>query len=95
MVAFYNDMPRCTLIGGILTLLTSLVLLARGLAAPRQPYKRTELWVMLKPAERPKPEVAQQLIGGVLRDTYLHFAMHAGRIAVLLLGASLVLRLMR
>ncbi len=91
MIGFYGDMPRATQIGGIASLLAALILLARGLAAPRHPYKRTELWIMLKPGERPQPEVAQKLIGNVLRETYLRFALRAGQMAVGFLTLSLAL----
>jgi len=93
MVGFHGDMMRATQIGGVLTLLLALVLIVRGLAARAHPYKRTELWVLLKPAERPRPEIAQQLIGAVLRDTYLRYGMRAAEVAAGLLMISLILAL--
>ena len=62
---------------GVLALLTAAVLLIKARIAPRRPYKRTELWVMLKPDERPQEAIAQQVIGTVLRETYLFFALQA------------------
>jgi sulfite exporter TauE/SafE len=75
---------------GVLTLLTSLVLILKAAGAGRRPYKRTELWIMLRPEERPLESVAQQIVGSVLRETYLRFAAHAAVIAALMLGGSIV-----
>ncbi len=83
---------KCT---GVLTLLITMVLLLKARLAPGQNYKRTELWILLKPPERPHPEVAQQIIGTVLRETYLMFALHSGLIAAGCFGASLLLGLLR
>jgi hypothetical protein len=93
MIAYYGDIAHATKVGGVLTLVTGLVLVVRALRAPLHPYKRTEVWLMLRPAERPRPETAQQLIGGVLRETYLKFAHHTCQLAATMLGVSMVLQL--
>lgn len=77
--------------GGILTLITSLVLLIRGLQAPNRPYKRTEVWLMLQPEDRPQAALAQTLIGETLKHTYLTFAFHSALIAGAMLFLSLLL----
>ena len=71
--------------GGILTLLTCAVLLLKAFNALGRPYKRTEVWIMLPKPDRPKAEVAQQLIGRTLRMVYLVFARRAALISLALL----------
>ncbi len=78
--------------GGLLTLAMTAILWVRGISAAMTPYKRTELWVMLDAPDRPQPEVAQQIIGAVLRDTYLRFALCSGLLSVLMLALSVLLR---
>jgi len=60
--------------GVIVCLFTALVLLLYGLHAPNRPYKKTELWIILKKDHRPPPGVAQRMIGETLKRTYLWFA---------------------
>jgi hypothetical protein len=79
----------CFKSGGILTLIVTLILVMKGLAARSRPYKRTEVWLILEPEERPQPEIAQTVIGTALRWTYLTFAQHTAAIAALMLFASL------
>jgi hypothetical protein len=76
--------------GGLLSLLACAVLILKGRNAPRRPYKHTELWVILPKDERPKAEVAQQLIGTVLRDVYFKFARQSAYLGAIMLGASLL-----
>jgi hypothetical protein len=87
MLGLSADLLNCLKAGGILTLMTSLVLLMKGFRAPQKDYKRTEVWIMLSPAERPSATVAQGMIGEVLKRTYLTFAFHAALIS----GGLLVL----
>lgn len=90
-VGLSSDPPVACKLSGILALLTCLVLLLKAQLAPRRPYKHTELWVMLMPQERPQAAIAQQIIGTVLREAYLVFALHAGLAAAGLLAVSLAL----
>lgn len=63
-------------VGAILTLAGASVLLFKAQVAQRRPYGRTELWLMLSPAERPQPGYAQYMIGSVLRQTFIQFAVY-------------------
>ena len=81
--------------GGILTLLVALVLLLKSRLAPRQPYKRTEVWLMLAPDQRPSAAIAQQVISTVLRETYLRFALYTSLLSISLLVSALVIGLAR
>lgn len=74
--------------GGILMLIACAVLLLKGLNARNRPYKRTEVWIMLPKPERPKADVAQQLIGNALRGVYLSFAKRAALLSIGLLAIA-------
>lgn len=60
--------------GAIGMMLSAAVLALKAQMSPRRYYKRTELWVLLAPEERPDPRFAQQLIGFTLRDVFFRFA---------------------
>ena len=94
-VGLSGDMPLALKSAGVLSLLTCTVLLVKARMAPRHPYKQTEVWIMLKPDERPVPAIAQQIIGTVLRETYLYFALHAALAAALTLAVAVLLSLLR
>lgn len=79
--------------GGILTLLTCAVLILKALTAQKRPYKYTEVWIMLKPAERPHVSVAQHMIGDALRAVYLRYAMHTALLATGFLALSALISL--
>jgi hypothetical protein len=77
MVGLSADLLNCLKAGGILSLIMSLILLMKGLRAPQRDYKRTEVWIMLSPDDRPSAAVAQDMIGEALKRIYLTFAFHA------------------
>ena len=89
-VGMSGDMPAAFQSAGMLSLLASLVLLLKAHQAPSRSYKKTELWLMLRPEERPEPAIAQQIIGTVLRETFLRFALHAAAVAAIMLVISLL-----
>ncbi|MFC5506521.1 MULTISPECIES: hypothetical protein [Hyphomicrobiales] len=64
--------------GAVLMMGTAAFLVLKADIAPRKPYKRTEVWVLLPPTERPRAEFAQQLIGGTLQEVYRRFARYFG-----------------
>lgn len=76
--------------GGVLALTAAAVLTLKGIQARQRPYKHTELWLMLPTEQRPRAEVAQQLIGTALREVYFRFAEHTAAIAAGMLLLSLV-----
>ncbi|HRD76864.1 MAG TPA: hypothetical protein PK264_13170 [Hyphomicrobiaceae bacterium] len=76
--------------GGILTLIVCLALVLKASLAAGQPYKSTEVWIMLPPEHRPGAAIAQQVIGTVLRETYLRFAIYASLLSAALFAAALV-----
>lgn len=91
MFGMSGYLPGAFKAGGILTLITSLVLLFRGWQAPVRPYKRTEVWMMLDPEHRPVDSLAQSLIGETLQRTYFDFALHSTLLAACMLAISLLL----
>lgn len=99
-IAIFTSMIGCAWhpalsfqIGGLLTLFAAAVLLLKGLNARKKPYKSTELWIILPKEHRPLPEIAQQLIGNILREVYLRFALHAALLSALMLAIALLLSL--
>lgn len=88
MVGLSDDFALALKAGGYATLLMCIILLLKAFYAEHQPYKRTELWLMLEPEERPRANVAQGIVGRLMRETYLIFAGRTALVAaVLLLGA--------
>ncbi|HUS98399.1 MAG TPA: hypothetical protein VMX97_16865 [Hyphomicrobiaceae bacterium] len=67
--------------GGLLTLSISLYLVLRALRAPTRPFQLTEAWLILAKADRPPQAIAQQIIGGALREAYLWFARFAATVS--------------
>lgn len=80
-------------IGGVLCLAVAVILIAFAYAARTRNYKHTEVWLILPKDHRPPESIAQKVIGGALRETYLWFAQQALLFAVGLLAASLTLSL--
>lgn len=90
LFALSHDMSLALKTGGALSLLVCLVLVLKAYRVARKPYRRTEVWLMLRPEERPQPAIAQQIISTVLRETYLRFALHAGVSSAVALAMALV-----
>ena len=78
---------------GVAALVTSAVLLLKASWVVTQPYKTTEVWLMLRKEDRPNAEIAQRIISGVLRDIYLNFALHGAAIAAGMLVLTVVIQL--
>lgn len=71
--------------GGYSCLLMCLILMVMGWRAESVPYKRTELWLMLEPSERPQPASAQSIISTARREAFLEFALRSAWLAAALL----------
>jgi hypothetical protein len=69
------------------------ILWLKAMYAPRQNFKRMELWTALRPSERPPERYAQWATVTVMRDTYLLFAYYAAIIAAALWAAAIALAL--
>jgi hypothetical protein len=75
---------------GYLFLLTSVILVLKASLSGTRSYKRTEVWVMLEPQERPSEMFAQAAISEILRRTYLKYARLTAMFAALLLALALL-----
>lgn len=93
MAGLSFDPGLATRTGGVLCLAVVVILAVCALRAPHHPYKRTQLWTLLAKDKRPPAAVAQQIVGRVLRMTYVAFAKHAAGLAAILLVASVLLDL--
>lgn len=85
MVGLSAEFALALRAGGYGCLLISFVLITMGWRATFKPYKRTELWLMLEPNERPQPAVAQMIIGTARREAFLDFALRSAWLALVLL----------
>ncbi len=94
MVGLMTDPALSLQVGGILSLFICMVLVLKASWAPRAPYDRTEVWLMIERGDRPGPAVAQQIIGGVLREVYVRFAFYAAALSFGFLAASVVFRML-
>jgi hypothetical protein len=94
-LAMSHDLAAALRCAGILGLVITCVLILKGRSAPTRSYKQTEVWVLLKPLERPGPAVAQRVISAALEEAYAYFAMQAAVFAALSLCAALVVGLVR
>jgi len=79
--------------GGLISLAVAATLALYAHFARTRPYKRTEVWMILRQEERPPKTVAQQLIGEVLRVTYIKFARQTALVALTFLTVSVILQL--
>ena len=81
--------------GALMTTGLAVILLLRAWQAPTRDYRKTELWVMLKKDERPKPDYAQAVAGQALQEAYMMFANHvaiiAGAVWIMAIFLALVL----
>ena len=79
--------------GAIGMMLSAAVLAFKAQTSPKRYYKRTELWVLLAPDERPDPRFAQQLIGFTLRDIFFRFAGYFALAGFSLFAMAMALQL--
>jgi hypothetical protein len=93
LLGFAHDPVALLRAAAVLVTGLALVLGIRSLRARGQRYKRTEAWLMLDPAVRPPPEIAQRALGVALEDVYHRFAWLAGQLALALWAVVLTVRL--
>jgi hypothetical protein len=84
-----SSLPGACEAGASLFLLVAAMLALKAHRARRRPIQSTELWSLLN--ERPSADVGQRLLGPILRDCYLEFAMHMARLSAVLMSAAIVL----
>ncbi len=79
--------------GGTLCLAVTFILAFQAYRARMRPFRRTEVWIILRKEDRPPAEIAQKLIGETLRRVYLWFAQSAAIFAFVLLISAIILYL--
>jgi hypothetical protein len=75
--------------GAILSLIVCMALLLKARGTQSKRYDATEVWLMLKPSERPSPIIAQDVVSAALRRAYFRFAAHAAAGSAGMFTASL------
>jgi hypothetical protein len=80
--------------GAVLSLLTSMILVLKAALAETKPHRATELWLLLKPDERPHEAVAQRIIALALREAFLRFALYFASGAAAMLISLLLITLL-
>jgi hypothetical protein len=70
-----------------------MILLLKAALAETKPHRSTELWLLLKPSERPHEAVAQRVIALALREAFLRFALYFASGAAAMLVTLLLLTL--
>jgi len=93
VVGLSNHMDVALTAGGLMCLIGCLVLVMKAIHASRQPYKSTEVWLMLEPQDRPNAAIAQTVISVARRGALLQFAHYAAWLAAAQFAASILWRL--
>ena len=95
IVGLSSQMSAALAAGGMLCLIGSVVLMLLGWQDQHCNHKRTELWLLLEPGDRPPGTVAERLVRSALREAHLSFAIQAAMLAAGLLTCSLALGLLQ
>lgn len=90
MLGLSGDLVSAFKAGGFLTLIACVLLMVKARLAGARSYYTTELWGMLSPQERPDAEHAQEVIGSVLREAFLRYALRAAFLAAALHALAIV-----
>lgn len=91
MLSLSFDPAAACKIGGAAGLLVATILLWFHQTARRRPARKTETWLLLADAKRPRNEHALKAFALVMEEVYLFYASRAFTVAVglLLVGISL------
>lgn len=73
--------------------ITTVVLTWRAWLAPTRDIRDTEVWILMDQSRRPADPALQQLVGGILRETYLRYARMTMFAVLAFWGLSLLLTL--
>jgi hypothetical protein len=74
--------------GGVLCLITAVVLMMRARGAVRVDHRRTEAWLLLDEGQRPPAEYAQRVTATALAEAYTVCASHAALAAASLFAVA-------
>lgn len=93
LLGFAHDPLALLRAGAVLVTGLAAILLLKAQLARGRPYKKTDAWLMLDPADRPPAAIAQRTMGTALEDVYRRFARLAGRLALALWTIFFTVRL--
>jgi hypothetical protein len=93
MLGLAYDPVTALKLGGGAYLLTALILILKAWRAPGQPFRKTEVWMILDETQRPHGEVAQWAVAKARAEAFYHFAYLSTSAAMLLLSLALLWRL--
>ncbi|MCZ8315130.1 hypothetical protein [Phreatobacter sp.] len=93
MLGLAYDPVTSLKLGGGSYLLTALILILKAWRAPGQPFRSTEVWMILDEKQRPQGDVAQWAIGRARAEAFYRFAYLCTSTAMLLLSLALLWRL--
>ncbi|WP_181702083.1 hypothetical protein [Chthonobacter albigriseus] len=82
--------PLAAKTGGILCLMTTLTLAAKGYTAASRDHRLTEAWLLLAEGERPPAAVAQRITASALQEAYYSFAVKGAAISIAMFGLAVV-----
>lgn len=94
MIGFAHEPVMLLRAGAILVTGLAALLALRARRARARPYRDTETWLMLDPADRPPAELAQRTVGTALEEVYARFARVSAQLALALWALVLVLHLL-
>jgi hypothetical protein len=92
MIGFAATPAMALDVGGVGFLLMAMILAIKAFRSDSLPHKRTELWLMLAPDERPPPEVAGDVISRMRREVMLRFAQMSAIAALVCLTLAALLQ---
>jgi hypothetical protein len=90
MLSFAFDLQQAFHAGAVLVALLAIALWVKSLLAPRRPYFKTEVWILLPERPRLGKPALQRLIGSILAERFRWHAKAAAGIAGALAGLSLL-----
>lgn len=93
MVGFSGNPHALLKAGGLGALLVTAVLVMKARAAPQFRYRRTEVWLMLEPHERPPEAYAQRMIAAAREAALFRFAQASAATAVGFLTCATLVKL--
>jgi hypothetical protein len=93
MAGLAFDPAKSLMCGGLGTLLMTMILLLKANRATTFAHRKTEIWCMLEPKDRPAAQIAQTVIARARRHVLLRFALITAYMSVGLMTASLLARL--
>lgn len=92
MVGFSGDPYIAIRFGAFMVTATALILLWRGLGAPKRNFRDTEVWLMIRNTAPAMPKKRLQLlIGAALAERYFWHARIAAHVAVAMWGVALLM----